>query len=195
MPKVGMEPIRRRQLIDATITSIGRYGLADTTVQRISREAGVSSGIIHHYFGGKNELLEATMRRLLQRLRDDVVAALATARTAEQRVIAVIDSNFAASQFQAGVISAWLAFWAEAPHVPALGRLLRINVRRLHSNLTHSLRDLLPAERAAQTARGLAALIDGLWLRAALDGSLDGVGAREIAIAYLRGQLPPPGEA
>ena len=82
MPKVGMEPIRRRQLIDATITSIGRYGLADTTVQRISREAGVSSGIIHHYFGGKNELLEATMRRLLQRLRDDVVAALAPARNA-----------------------------------------------------------------------------------------------------------------
>src|SRR5947199_243161 len=122
MPKLGMEPIRRRQLIDATIVSIGRYGLADTTVQRISREAGVSSGIIHHYFGGKNELLEATMRRLLQRLHDDVVTALAPARTAEERLIAVIESNFAASQFQAGVISAWLAFWAEAPRVPALGR-------------------------------------------------------------------------
>jgi TetR/AcrR family transcriptional regulator, transcriptional repressor of bet genes len=195
MPKVGMEPIRRRQLIDATIVSIGRYGLADTTVQRISREAGVSSGIIHHYFGGKNELLEATMRRLLQCLRDDVVAALAPARTAEERLIAVIESNFTASQFQAGVISAWLAFWAEAAHAPALGRLQRLYVRRLHSNLMHSLRHLLPVERALQTARGLAALIDGLWLRAALDGSLDGTGAREIAIAYLRGQLPPPGEA
>ena len=189
MPKVGMEPIRRRQLIDATIVSIGRYGLADTTVLRISREAGVSSGIIHHYFGGKNELLEATMRRLLQRLRDDVVAALAAAQSAEDRVIAVIDSNFAAGQFQAGVISAWLAFWAEAPHVPVLRRLQRLYVRRLHSNLMHGLRPLLPPERAAQTARGLAALIDGLWLRAALDGSLDGTGAREIAIAYLRGQL------
>src|SRR6266704_4211647 len=106
MPKVGMEPIRRRQLIDATIVSIGRYGLADTTVQRISQEAGVSSGIIHHYFGGKNELLEATMRRLLQLLREDVVAALATARNAEERLLAIIDSNFAASQFQGGVISA-----------------------------------------------------------------------------------------
>jgi len=186
-----MEPIRRRQLIDATITSIGRYGLADTTVQRISREAGVSSGIIHHYFGGKNELLEATMRRLLQRLRDDVIAALGKARSAEDRLIAVIDSNFAPSQFQAGVISAWLAFWAEAPHAPALGRLLRINVRRLQSNLLFSLRDLMPLERAEQTACGLAALIDGLWLRAALDGSLDGAGARAIAVAYLRGQLPP----
>src|SRR5690242_5465857 len=135
MPKLGMEPVRRRQLIDATIASIGRYGLADTTVQRISREAGVSSGIIHHYFGGKSELLEATMRRLLQRLGEDVVAALAAARSAEDRVIAVIDSNFASGQFEAGVVAAWLAFWAEAPHVPALRRLQRLYVRRLHSNL------------------------------------------------------------
>jgi TetR/AcrR family transcriptional regulator, transcriptional repressor of bet genes len=193
MPKLGMEPVRRRQLIDATIASIGRYGLADTTVQRISREAGVSSGIIHHYFGGKSELLEATMRRLLQDLRDDVVAALRTAQSPEDRIIAVIDSNFAPSQFQAGAIAAWLAFWAEAPHVPALGRLQRLYVRRFHSNLMHSLGRLLPTELAAQTAQGLAALIDGLWLRAALAGSLDGAASRAIAIAYLRGQLPPQG--
>jgi TetR/AcrR family transcriptional repressor of bet genes len=189
MPKLGMEPIRRRQLIDATIVSNGRYGLADPTVQRISREAGVSSGIIHHYFGGKNELLEATMRSLLQLLRKDVVAALGTARSAEERLIAIIDSNFAASQFQGGVITAWLAFWAQVPHVPALRRLQRINALRLRSNLLHSLRRLLPRESAEQTARGLAALIDGLWLRAALDGSLDGEGARAVAVAYLRGQL------
>ena len=189
MPKVGMEPIRRQQLIDATIVSIGRYGLADTTVQRISRAAGVSSGIIHHYFGGKNELLEATMRRLLQSLRADVVAALSAAPTPEQRVAAIIDSNFATGQFHGGVIAAWLAFWAQAPHVPALARLQRINAGRLRSNLLHSLRRLLPRAPAEQTARGLAALIDGLWLRAALDGSLDGAGARAIAVAYFRGQL------
>ncbi len=189
MPKVGMEPIRRQQLIDATIVSIGRYGLADTTVQRISRAAGVSSGIIHHYFGGKNELLEATMRRLLQMLRADVAIALGAALTPEDRIIAIIDSNFAASQFHGGVIAAWLAFWAQAPHVPALGRLQRINARRLRSNLLYSLRRLLPREQAEATARGLAALIDGLWLRAALDGSLDGEGARAVAGAFLRGQL------
>jgi TetR/AcrR family transcriptional regulator, transcriptional repressor of bet genes len=193
MPKVGMEPIRRRQLIDATIVSIGRYGLADTTVRRISREAGVSSGIIHHYFGGKNELLEATMRRLLALLREDVVVQLGKARTLEERIIAIVASNFAVSQFQRGVITAWLAFWAQAPHVPALDRLQRINAKRLRSNLLYSLRRLLPRAQAEQTARGLAALIDGLWLRAALDGSLDGEGARAIAGAYLRGQIAQAG--
>jgi TetR/AcrR family transcriptional regulator, transcriptional repressor of bet genes len=189
MPKLGMEPIRRQQLIDATIASINRYGLAETTVQRISREAGVSSGIIHHYFGGKAELLEATMRRLLQQLRADAVERLAKAEDAEQRLHAIIESNFAASQFQSEVTTAWLAFWAEVPHVPALARLQRINACRLRSNLLHSLRALLPRGAAEQTARGLAALIDGLWLHSALDGSLDGEGARAIACAFLRGQL------
>src|SRR5918993_975251 len=60
MPKVGMEPIRRQQLIEATITSISRYGYADATISRISKEAGVSTGIVHHYFGSKDDLLEAT---------------------------------------------------------------------------------------------------------------------------------------
>src|SRR6185437_5117295 len=179
-----MQPIRRQQLIDATITSISRYGLAETTVQRISREAGVATGIIHHYFGGKDELLEATMRRLLQLLREDAIARLAAAPTHEARLRAIIDSNFAASQFQGEVISAWLAFWAEVPHVARLARLQRLNARRLRSNLLHSLRALLPTPAAEETARGLVALIDGLWLHAALDGSLDGEGARAIADRY-----------
>ncbi len=189
MPKLGMEPIRRQQLIDATIASISRYGLAETTVQRISRAAGVSSGMIHHFFGGKDELLEATMRRLLQLLREDAVRRLSAAATAEARVGAILDANFASSQFQGEVVNAWLAFWAEVPHVPALARLQRLNARRLRSNLLFSLRALLPGKAAEQTARGLVALIDGLWLHAALDRTIDGVEARELAGAFLAGQL------
>ena len=48
MPKVGMEPLRKRQLIEATVASLHSHGFADTTVQTISRAAGVSPGIIHH---------------------------------------------------------------------------------------------------------------------------------------------------
>src|SRR5262249_13485514 len=189
MPKLGMEPIRRQQLIDATIASISRYGLAETTVQRISRAAGVSSGIIHHYFGGKDELLEATMRRLLQLLREDVVRGLAAARTPEAPPRAILEAKLASSQFQGEVVNAWLAFWAEVPHVPALARLQRLNARRLRSNLLFSLRALLPQKAAERTARGLVALIDGLWLHAALDRTIDGAAARELAEAFLVGQL------
>jgi TetR/AcrR family transcriptional regulator, transcriptional repressor of bet genes len=189
MPKVGMEPIRRRQLIDATIASMGERGLADTTVQTISRGAGVSPGIIHHYFGGKDELLAATMRSMLEQLRADVTERLAAAGSPRARLEAIIDCNFAADQFDPRVVSAWLGFWAQSPHNPALARLQRINARRLHSNLRHSLRALLPQERAERVASGLAAMIDGLWLRSALTGAMDGREARAVALSYLDAEL------
>ncbi|SMF51856.1 transcriptional regulator, TetR family [Azospirillum oryzae] len=189
MPKVGMEPIRRRQLIDATISSMGKHGLADTTVQTISRGAGVSPGIIHHYFGGKDELLAATMRSMLQQLRDDATQRLAAADSPRARLEAIVDCNFAPDQFEPRVVAAWLGFWAQAPHNPALSRLQRINARRLHSNLLHALRPLLPPERAERVAVGLAAMIDGLWLRFALTGAIDGSAARAVALGYLDSEL------
>ncbi|SQK76818.1 transcriptional regulator BetI [Tatumella ptyseos] len=53
MPKVGMQPIRRRQLIDATLETINDVGLHYATIAQIAKRAGVSTGIISHYFGTK----------------------------------------------------------------------------------------------------------------------------------------------
>lgn len=61
MPKVGMKPIRRRQLIDATLDAINEVGMHDATIAQIARRAGVSTGIISRYFRDKNGLLEATL--------------------------------------------------------------------------------------------------------------------------------------
>ncbi len=52
MPKLGMQSIRRRQLIDATLEAINEVGMHDATIAQIARRAGVSTGIISHYFSG-----------------------------------------------------------------------------------------------------------------------------------------------
>ena len=57
MPKVGMEPIRRDALVRATIAEIGEAGSLDVTVSRIAKRAGMSSALAHHYFGGKDQIL------------------------------------------------------------------------------------------------------------------------------------------
>ena len=56
MPKVGMEPIRRAALVKATIAEIGEAGTLDVTVSQIAKRAGMSSGLAHHYFGGKDQI-------------------------------------------------------------------------------------------------------------------------------------------
>ena len=190
MPKLGMEPLRKRQLIEATVASLHSHGFAETTVQTISRAAGVSPGIIHHYFGGKAALLEATMRALLAEWRDGTLAALRAAPTPLARLEAVIDASFAERQFQPQVIATWLAFWAEARHHPGLARLQRIYARRLTSHLRHGLRPLVAAGRLAEAASGLAAIIDGLWLSLALgQHALTPAAARALARDHLHRQL------
>ena len=181
-----MQDERRRQLIEATLTTVHRHGLAETTTQRIARQAGLSPGIIHHYFAGKDALLAATMRQLLKELRDDVAERLAAAANPEARVRAVLDANFAPAQFRPAVVAAWLAFWAQSPYDPELERLRRLYTRRTHSNLTAPLKALLPPAEARATAITLAAMIDGFWLRAGQhDTDLDHEDARAQALAHL----------
>ena len=53
---------------------------------------------------------------------------------------------------------------------PDAQRLQHVNTRRLHSNLCAEFAKALPRTQAREAASGLAALIDGLWLRGALAG-------------------------
>jgi len=41
MPKVGMQPIRRQQLIEATLLAVDQVGMGDASIALIARLAGV----------------------------------------------------------------------------------------------------------------------------------------------------------
>ena len=190
MPKLGMEPLRRRALIDATISAIGERGTLNVTVSEIAGRAGVSSALAHHYFGPKEELLQATMRQLLADLGRDAVAALGRAATPRRRLSAVIAVNFNAGQFREETVHAWLAFYVEAQNSPLLRRLLRIYARRLHSNLMSGLLPLVSRAEAERMAEAIAAMIDGLYIRRALrDGLPNPASATALVEDYVDAKL------
>ncbi len=169
MPKVGMQPIRRQQLIDATLAAVNELGFAETSIQQIAQRAGVSTGIISHYFKGKNGLIEATMRYLLQQLAQTVQQKKAEmGDQPEDRLMAIVHANFSTPQTDHAAMKVWLAFWANSLHQPELHRLQQINHHRLHSNLKFEFMKVLDPHRAEQATQALAALIDGFWLRGAL---------------------------
>jgi len=186
MPKIGMEPLRRRALIDATILAIGERGSLDVTMSDIAGRAGVSSALAHHYFGAKDELLQATMRHLLAELNADMRAALARVSSPRDRISAVVAVNFSDKQFQSETVAAWLSFYVNAQQSPELRRLLRVYARRLHSNLMSGLTGLMPRHDADRTAEAIAALIDGLYIRRALK---EGVPNAASAIALVEDYL------
>ena len=170
MPKLGMAPIRRKQLVEAAIAVIHEMGFANATVARIARRAGLSSGLVHHYFEDKDDLLFTTMRHLLAELRADAVARLAGAREPRQRLCAIIDACFGEAQFEEQVFSAWLALYGNARHSERLRKIVILYHRRLKSSLVHELRRLVPEAEAPRLADGIGSMIDGLWLRYALTG-------------------------
>ncbi|WP_394193556.1 transcriptional regulator BetI [Pseudoalteromonas atlantica] len=171
MPKVGMEPVRRQQLIDATIESVAELGLQGTTINSISKKAGLSSGIISHYFGGKQGLIEATVRYLLSNLKRELIDRVTATTTPEQRLMFIVEANFARLQLQSDTTKTWLSFWAQSMHDAQLHRLQNVNSRRLFSNLMSSFKLLMSKADAKLAAELCAAMIDGLWLRAVLSKS------------------------
>ena len=185
-----MEEIRRRQLIEATIASIHDIGFSESSVSRIAAKAGVSAGIVHHYFEDKGDLLEATLRQLGANLSASVVRRLRAAKKPAHRLMAVVDGNLGPELFTPAAVSAWLAFWSQVPTNPRLARIQTVIIERLHSNLVHALRPFLREPEVQQVAQDLACLIDGMWLRAALSPrGPDGPNARRAAIQFITHRL------
>jgi TetR/AcrR family transcriptional repressor of bet genes len=185
VPKLGMEPIRKAALVNATIAEIGRAGSLDVTVGQIARRAGMSPALAHHYFGDKDAMFLAAMRHVLALYGAEVRGALAMAEGPAARLEAVVRASFSAANFRREVVGAWLNFYVMAQTMPEARRLLAVYQRRLRSNLVHDLRPLV-AGRAATVAAAMGALIDGVYLRQVLSG---GSPDREGAVALVLGQL------
>jgi AcrR family transcriptional regulator len=68
--------LKRDHLIAAATRAFARYGYAGATTKRLAEEAGVSEGLVYHYFPSK--------RRLLAAIRDRVFADIRGAIAREQ---------------------------------------------------------------------------------------------------------------
>ena len=62
-PKVVED--RREQILDAAMHAFAQKGFSRATNKDIAREAGITAGLIYHYFESKEALLRAILRRAL----------------------------------------------------------------------------------------------------------------------------------
>ncbi len=54
---------KAKRIVDAMRDSVARRGAAGSTFEQVAREAGVSRGLLHYYFGTKERLLVEVVRR------------------------------------------------------------------------------------------------------------------------------------
>ncbi len=74
---------KAQRIIDAMRRSVARRGTTGSTFDHVSREAGVSRGLLHYYFGTKEQLLVEAVRRDGELRIEQLERRLSTATTAE----------------------------------------------------------------------------------------------------------------
>ncbi len=189
--------VRRRQLIEATVAEIARRGFARTTLAHVASRAGLSSGIVNFYFTDKDTLLLAT----LESLADEYTAAWKRAvagagPSAADRLAALIEAEFDPEVSRRDKVAAWDAFWAEA-RARRPYRELCSGLDAEHHETVLGLCRRIVAEGgydgvdAATVARGLSAMMNGLWQELSNDPKrFDRGEAKRTCRAFLAGVFP-----
>lgn len=167
MPKVGMQPIRQKQIIAAAIETIHEFGIEQSSIRQIGMKAGISPSLITHYFGSRDELYTVVLRHLNRELSRATAERLRSATTPMERLLAIASAQFDPEQFQPAVAATWFALWASLVGNADMMRFQSIYERRLASNIAHCLRSLVPADQVEFGVNCLLAMIDGLWVKAA----------------------------
>ena len=89
MARANVTAQRRREIVDATVRVMAARGWNETSIDEITKEAGISRGLVSYHFKDKNELLSGVLERAREIFTETVREAIASAsEPAEQMAFA-----------------------------------------------------------------------------------------------------------
>src|ERR1700742_910889 len=88
----AIEGEKAQRIVEAMRSSVARRGVAGSTFDHVAREARVSRGLLHYYFGTKERLLTEVVRRDAELRVAALEASLADAETADDVISALVAS-------------------------------------------------------------------------------------------------------
>lgn len=190
--------VRRQSLINAAAKCLAERGAGGTSVRVICAEAGVSAGLLTHYFSGIDELIVATYRDVGARVSHTLdAAAEAAGSDPRARLIAYVVASFRPPVLDPDLLATWLAFWSLVKSDPAVAQVhgeIYAGYRRGIETLIGECRGQGGAsEDIRLDAVAITALVDGLWLELCLDArSFTPDEAARMAIRWVETLLERP---
>jgi AcrR family transcriptional regulator len=173
-PKLGVAPVRREQIVHATIRCLAREGYAGLTMKKVAREAAVSQGILHYYFDSKRAILVAALDVVMGDLDRRVAALSEGARDARARLRAVIRGCLGLAEDSREFWIVFVEFWGEMMHDPELAEINAALYRRLRRTLGGTValgvrEGVFRRVDATEAGAVILALVDGLSLQRTFD--------------------------
>ena len=188
---------RRRQIIEATLRSVVKNGLAATTLATVAQEAGLSQGVAVFYFKNKHTLLAEALRSHFEFYRQNWRQALAaTGADPIDRIVALVRADFDREVCNPQALAIWHAFWGEANARPLYAEIAKEldadRAAEMHQACAELIeRDGKDPGDADLVAAGVDSLTDGLWLRIYLTPeSMSPALALEITARHLAAEFP-----
>lgn len=162
------EDKRRQALIAATLALVSEGGAASATVRAIAARAGVTPGLIRHYFSGKDQLIATAYRQLMTGMTEDTAVVLNYApANPHARLAAFIAAALRPPVVDPEAVTRWAFFIQETRRSAEMLDIHRLTYLGFRDRL-QSLIAALPQARTPMELRQLAiacnAVIDGLWL-------------------------------
>jgi len=166
------EETRRADLIAATQALVSEGGPEAATVRAIAARAGVTAGLIRHYFQSKDELTRAAYLSLMDGMTAQGSDALeGVGALPEERLAAFVSASLRPPVVDGGAVVLWAAYMHKVRsdvHLKSAHETAYLAYR----NALQALIAALPRTATDAQLRGEAiacnAVIDGLWLEGSL---------------------------
>ncbi|MBB4183888.1 TetR family transcriptional regulator C-terminal domain-containing protein [Sinorhizobium terangae] len=167
---------RRQELIEATLDCIAEFGLKGATVRQIAIRAGVTAGLVRHYFESKDQMVAEAYRAVIASLTEKAQNVEGDPATRLREFIAV---NFTEPVADSRSVSLWAAFISQVRVDPILAEIHREGYLAFRNTLQELLSEFLAAkgrpaseEACRRYAIAINGLVDGLWVEGCLAGDL-----------------------
>jgi len=186
-----LEGEKAQRIIEAMRTSIGKRGAAGSTFDVVAREAGVSRGLLHYYFGSKERLMVEVVRSDCEVRVAALEERLATATSADEFVAFLVQTleAFLSDEPGQAVLYEMLSASRRSEEIRAeLAELYRRWRGQLATALEEKQQEGVVKLDAApeDVAALLFALGDGMGLQVISDPEWDGAPAFELGVRTAR---------
>jgi AcrR family transcriptional regulator len=172
---------------------IARQGFAGSTMRMVAEEAGVSTGMLNHYFANRQDLLMQALVFVSERAQARMSAAIAEVPPGRGRLVALLDSALAEEQEVAETWRVWINAYGEAVRLPELRRTIELRLSSWFRLVDRALEGLVPADAPPSVPWSwrLDAVLNGLTIQALTsEAQLD---RRQIRDEVIRTVLPELG--
>jgi AcrR family transcriptional regulator len=183
---------KAQRIVDAMRDSVARRGAAGSTFEHVAREAGVSRGLLHYYFGTKERLLVEVVRRDSELRVERLDERLAPAKSVDDVIEALVSSLTEVIDNEPGFFLLIYELFSAGRRNPDIQREVGQLFERTRSHVAEVLDSkneegvLSLRHPAEDVVSYLFALGDGFALQALSDPSRDTTGAFAVGVTSAR---------